>query len=119
MRKVFNDAFLNKVMKRLRMIVLYAAGFYQFIEIISLYGYISIQRNHPIFFVSNFSAFHLVSICILFSEYKKQVLHLNLFMIINTIWLLIISWNVVFITTLGKFSFRDYAKHYLKKLNYF
>lgn len=104
MRQLFGSPTLVKVMKRLRTIVLYAALFYQVLEIFSLYGFVKISRSHPLFFISNFSSFHLVSIIILFNEgNKKHVLHLNLFIIINLIWLLIISWNVVFICYFGEY----------------
>ena len=103
MRQLFGSPTLIKVMKRLRTIVLYAATFYQVLEIFSLYNFVKISRSHPLFFISNFSSFHLVSIIILFNESnKKHVLHLNLFIAINLIWLLIISWNIVFICFIGE-----------------
>ena len=104
MKRLFGNNALVKMMKRLRTIVLYAAAFYQVLEIFSLYGFVKISRTHPLFFISNFSSFHLVSIIILFNEYKKHVLHLNLFIVINTIWLLVIAWNIVYITTIGEHS---------------
>ena len=100
--QLFGNNALIKVMKRLRTIVLYVAAFYQVLEIFALYGFVKISRSHPLFFISNFSSFHLVSIIILFNESnKKHVLHLNLFIIINTIWLLIIGWNCTYMSILG------------------